>query len=56
MHAGKTQADGGELLGRGIDVHATRSNLAAGKLLDEGAGDVGNIHAAGLVDLALEAD
>ncbi len=56
VDAGKAQADGGELLGRGIDVHATRGNLAAGKLLDEGAGDAGYIHAPGLVDLTLEAE
>ena len=56
MHAGQAQLNAVDGLGRGEDVHVAGSNLAAGDLLDERAGDVGDIHAAGLVDLALKAD
>ena len=56
MHAGQAQLDAVDGLGRGENVNIAGSNLAAGDLLDERTGNVGDIHAAGLVDLALKAN
>ena len=56
MHAGQAQLNAIDGLGRGEHVDVAGSDLAAGDLLDQCAGDVGDIHAAGLVDLALKAD
>ena len=56
MHAGQAQLDAVDGLGRGEHVHIAGGDLAAGDLLDERAGNVGDIHAAGLVDLALKAN
>ena len=56
MHAGQAQLNAVDGLGRGENVDIAGSNLAAGDLLDERAGNVGDIHAAGLVDLALKAN
>ena len=56
VHAGQAQLNSVDGLGRGENVDVAGSNLAAGDLLDERAGNVGDIHAAGLVDLALKAD
>ena len=56
VHTGQAQLDAVDGLGRGEHVDVTGGDLAAGNLLDQRAGDVGDIHAAGLVDLALKAD
>ena len=56
MHAGQAQLDAVDGLGRGEHVDIAGSDLAAGDLLDERARDVGDIHAAGLVNLALKAN
>ena len=56
MHAGKAQLNAVDGLGRGEHVDVAGSDLAAGDLLDKRAGDVGDVHAARLVDLALKAD
>ena len=56
VHAGQAQLNAVDGLGRGENVDIAGSNLAAGDLLDERAGNVGDIHAAGLVDLALKAN
>ena len=56
MHAGQAQLNAVDGLGRGEHVDVAGSDLAAGDLLDKRAGDVGDVHAAGLVDLALKAD
>ena len=56
VHAGQAQLDAVDGLGRGENVDIAGSNLAAGNLLDERAGNVGDIHAARLVNLALKAD
>ena len=56
VHAGQAQLNAVDGLGRGENVDVAGSDLAAGDLLDERAGNVGDIHAAGLVDLALKAD
>lgn len=55
-HAGQAQLNAVDGLGRGENVDIAGSDLAAGDLLDERAGNVGDIHAAGLVDLALKAN
>ena len=56
MHAGQAQLDAVDGLGRGENVDIAGSNLAAGDLFDESAGNVGDVHAAGLVNLALKAN
>ena len=56
MHAGQAQLDAVDGLGRGENIDIAGSNLAAGDLLDERAGNVGDIHAASLVNLALKAN
>ncbi len=56
MHAGQAQLDAVDGLRSGEHVDVAGSDLAAGNLLDERAGHVGHIHAAGLVDLALKAN
>ena len=56
MHAGQAQLNAVDGLGRGENVDIAGSDLAAGNLLDKRAGNVGDIHAAGLVDLALKAN
>ena len=56
MHAGQAQLDAVDSLGRGENVDIAGSNLAAGDLLDQRAGNVGDVHAAGLVNLALKTD
>ena len=56
MHAGQAQLDAIDGLGRGEHIHVAGSDLAAGDLLDQRAGNVGDIHAAGLVDLTLKAN
>ena len=56
VHAGQAQLNAVDGLGRGEHVDVTGSDLATGDLLDQGAGDVGDVHAAGLVDLALKAN
>lgn len=56
MHAGQAQLDAVDALGRGEHVDIAGSDLAVGDLLDERARDVGDIHAAGLVDLTLKAN
>ena len=56
VHAGQAQLNAVDGLGRGENVDIAGSNLAAGDLLDQRAGNVGDIHAAGLVDLALKAN
>lgn len=56
MHAGQAQLDAVDSLGRRENVDIAGSNLAAGDLLDERAGNVGDVHAAGLVNLALKAN
>ena len=56
MHAGQAQLNAVDGLGRGEHIHVAGSDLAAGDLLDERAGNVGDVHAAGLVDLALKAN
>ena len=56
MHAGQAQLDAVDGLGRGEHVDVAGSDLAAGDLLDQRAGNVGDIHAAGLIDLALKTD
>ena len=56
MHAGQAQLDAVDSLGRGEHVDIAGSDLAAGDLLDERTRDVGDIHAAGLIDLTLKTD
>ena len=56
VHAGQAQLDAIDGLGRGEHIHVAGSDLAAGDLLDQRARDVGDVHAAGLVDLALKAN
>ena len=56
MHAGQAQLDAVDSLGRGENIDMAGGDLAAGDLLDERAGNVGDIHAASLVNLALKAD
>ena len=56
VHAGQAQLNAVDGLGRGENVDIAGSNLAAGDLLDERAGNVGDIHAASLVNLALKAN
>ena len=56
VHAGQAQLDAVDGLGRGEHVHIAGSDLAAGDLLNQRAGNVGNIHAAGLVNLTLKAN
>ena len=56
MHAGQAQLDAVDGLGRGELVHIAGGDLAAGDLLDKRARHIGDVHAAGLVDLALKAD
>ena len=56
VHAGQAQLNAVDGLGRGEHVDIAGSNLTAGDLFDERAGNVGDIHAAGLIDLALKAN
>ena len=56
MHAGQAQLDAIDGLGHGEHVHIAGGDLAAGDLFDERARHIGDVHAAGLVDLALKAD
>ena len=56
MHAGQAQINAVDGLGRGEHIHVAGSDLAAGDLLDERTRDIGDVHAAGLVDLALKAN
>ena len=55
-HAGQAQLNAVDGLGRGENVDIAGSDLAAGDLLDKRARDVGDVHAAGFVNLALKAN